>query len=801
MANLTRTEIAAKITEYILDNTLRKITPAQLREVLGDINDSTFNDVSEIAHNELDGLNAGDYQHFTDAQKVNILALIASYASDLAGLVPYTGAVTDLVMPLMTNIRLLNVTPNQILYLDSSNNVLSLSVSTYPSLVEFARLKGITSPVQTQLNSKENSANKATDFSTINDVLFPTVKATNDQIQALIANLVDSSPSTLDTLNELAVALGDDPNFATTITALIAAKQATLISGTNIKTLGGVSLLGSGDLSITTGGIIWINNLTTGIPTYYTTPELAIAAATSGQTIFVGPGTYTITTTATDGLAKEGVNWFIYTGAIFNKATAGSMFNLVSFTSGGSVFGNGKFYKTATTGKIFNMGDSSTSPSLTTATFEFDICSSTTDVCIINHSLYQLKTKGIYCGSTGNAAIWLGWGGNGNTLADIGSIKSTAATAVRCWGSNNSSSSYVINASVVTSTVGAGIHATCGVFNVAYCCGATYGYQIGYYNGDAVINGSSNSIYVDSISLILNGRTEYLTVVAGVVIGGMTTNLAVSGGNVQTTVGNYYPTVAISGGISTIILKSSGLNLNVSGGVLNIAANHSVTSGLLYNTGQMVSGGRLNILCPMYFADMQQGFILSSGIIFLSASGSINMVGTDRTYKNAGIRFQGGKIISNGGTITVAESNCLPITVETSNRDIKILSSGLNTNSLLGLLSGKKQKMKFTVSAVATTSLAINSTTISESNTGTYNTKALMAARITSLINASALNTVVIATYTASNDYFELEALVVGVPYTFNTVINLSTLYITEGSYALTNVTGGSIIEDVDVEY
>ena len=36
-------------------------------------------------------------------------------------------------------------------------------------------------------------------------------------VRTEISNLVDSSPSTLDTLNELAAALGDDPNFATTI--------------------------------------------------------------------------------------------------------------------------------------------------------------------------------------------------------------------------------------------------------------------------------------------------------------------------------------------------------------------------------------------------------------------------------------------------------------------------------------------------------------------------------------------------------------------------------------------------------
>jgi hypothetical protein len=39
-----------------------------------------------------------------------------------------------------------------------------------------------------------------------------------------IANLIDSSPSTLDTLNELAAALGDDPNFATTVSTQIGTK-------------------------------------------------------------------------------------------------------------------------------------------------------------------------------------------------------------------------------------------------------------------------------------------------------------------------------------------------------------------------------------------------------------------------------------------------------------------------------------------------------------------------------------------------------------------------------------------------
>jgi hypothetical protein len=43
-------------------------------------------------------------------------------------------------------------------------------------------------------------------------------------VDTSIANLIDSSPGTLDTLNELAAALGDDPNFATTIANSVATK-------------------------------------------------------------------------------------------------------------------------------------------------------------------------------------------------------------------------------------------------------------------------------------------------------------------------------------------------------------------------------------------------------------------------------------------------------------------------------------------------------------------------------------------------------------------------------------------------
>ena len=50
--------------------------------------------------------------------------------------------------------------------------------------------------------------------------------ATPAFVNQKIADLVDSAPSTLDTLQELATALGDDPNFATTTTNLIGTKAS-----------------------------------------------------------------------------------------------------------------------------------------------------------------------------------------------------------------------------------------------------------------------------------------------------------------------------------------------------------------------------------------------------------------------------------------------------------------------------------------------------------------------------------------------------------------------------------------------
>lgn len=73
-------------------------------------------------------------------------------------------------------------------------------------------------------------------------------------VKAAIAALVASSPEALDTLNELAAALGNDPNFATTMTNALAGKQPldntlTALSGKSVAAL--LEYLGLGELAKT----------------------------------------------------------------------------------------------------------------------------------------------------------------------------------------------------------------------------------------------------------------------------------------------------------------------------------------------------------------------------------------------------------------------------------------------------------------------------------------------------------------------------------------------------------------------
>lgn len=59
--------------------------------------------------------------------------------------------------------------------------------------------------------------------------------ATETYVNTAVSNLIDAAPTTLNTLNELAAALGDDANFATTVSTAIGTKEPAIAAGTTAQ--------------------------------------------------------------------------------------------------------------------------------------------------------------------------------------------------------------------------------------------------------------------------------------------------------------------------------------------------------------------------------------------------------------------------------------------------------------------------------------------------------------------------------------------------------------------------------------
>lgn len=88
--------------------------------------------------------------------------------------------------------------------------------------------------------------------------------ATTAFVAAAIGALIDAAPGAMDTLNELAAALGDDPNFATTVTNALAGKLSTASNLSDLPNkatsrsnlgLGSIATQAANNVAITGGAI------------------------------------------------------------------------------------------------------------------------------------------------------------------------------------------------------------------------------------------------------------------------------------------------------------------------------------------------------------------------------------------------------------------------------------------------------------------------------------------------------------------------------------------------------------------
>ena len=155
-----------------------------------------------------------------------------------------------------------------------------IAPSSTVSATELGYLDGVTSAVQTQLDAKLATATAASTYAPLASPALtgvptaPTAAAntnttqvaTTAYVQTEITDLIAAAPGALDTLNELATALGNDAAFSTTVTNSLATKLP----------------LAGGTMS---GAIAMGTNKITGLGTPTTTTDAATKAYVDGVTI------------------------------------------------------------------------------------------------------------------------------------------------------------------------------------------------------------------------------------------------------------------------------------------------------------------------------------------------------------------------------------------------------------------------------------------------------------------------------------------------------------------------------------
>jgi hypothetical protein len=129
------------------------------------------------------------------------------------------------------------------IWLDTDGTVVDISAYTAPTLGSTSIPSGTTVTTINGLTLGSPALTGTPTAPTATAGTNTTQVATTAYVTTAISNVIDAAPGALDTLNELAAALGDDANYATTITTALSGKQAIVsgVSNTEIGYLDGVT--------------------------------------------------------------------------------------------------------------------------------------------------------------------------------------------------------------------------------------------------------------------------------------------------------------------------------------------------------------------------------------------------------------------------------------------------------------------------------------------------------------------------------------------------------------------------------
>lgn len=274
-----------------------------------------------------------------------VAAIAASKISGTAVTQADTGTVTSAMIANDTIVNADINTSAQIAYgkLNLANSVTNADInasaaidwtkiapSSTVSATELGYLDGVTSAIQTQIDSKLGTSTAASTYAPLASPALtgvptaPTAAAntnttqiaTTAYVQTEINDLIASAPGALDTLNELAAALGNDASFSTTVTNSLATKLplagGTMSGAINMGT-SKITNMGTPTVSTDAATKGYVDTVTVA-PSNLTGPitsvgaATAVAAQTGTGSTFVMQNSPTLTTPALGVATATSIN-------------------------------------------------------------------------------------------------------------------------------------------------------------------------------------------------------------------------------------------------------------------------------------------------------------------------------------------------------------------------------------------------------------------------------------------------------------------------------------------------------------